>query len=181
MSPSAIPEELTTALPGAAREVEDYVSTSGWEQPPQLFALVPTKELLSREPGLADQVDPNAALTPVAQDPLPAGDLARSLAAIAWPNTVAGCALAQEILVLPPEAQEQLAEVGTDPDQLQKVAAEHPERKEARLVAAVLRDGTEACVLRVRGSGEEPDQVIEHTGLAPNLTEVLQNTLSTKS
>ena len=63
-------------LSAVAREVEDFVSTAGWDQPPQLFALVPTAELVEREPELAGQVDQGAPLTPIAQDALPDEDLA---------------------------------------------------------------------------------------------------------
>lgn len=165
-------------LSAAAREVDDFVSTAGWDQPPQLFALVPTTELVEANPELAAQVDAGAFLTPVAQDQLPGGDLAEALAGIMWPDVVQGCAVAQEIVVLPPEAEETLpaGEKTGDTDALRRIAAEHPRRREARLVAAVLRDGTAACVLRLR-SDEGPDEVVEHPELAPNLTDALLDTL----
>src|ERR1044072_4442194 len=89
-------------LSAVAREVEDFVATAGWDQPPQLFALVPTAELVEREPELAGQVDEASLLTPIAQDSLPSEDLADALAGIMWPDAVSGCALAPEIVVLPP-------------------------------------------------------------------------------
>src|SRR5262245_32600256 len=165
-------------LSAIAREVEDFVSTAGWDQPPQLFALVPTAELVQAQPDLAAQVDAGAFLTPVAQDALPNEDLAEALAGIMWPEAVRGCAIAQEIVVLPPEAEDTLpaGEDSGDDDVLQRIAAEHPQRREARLVAAVLRDGTAACVLRVRGA-DGPDEIVEHPELAPNLTDALLATL----
>jgi hypothetical protein len=61
---------------------------------------------------------------------------------------------------------------------LRRIAAEHPMRREARLVAAVLRDGTAACVLRIRAvEGDGDDEVVEHPELAPNLTDALLDTL----
>lgn len=166
-------------LSAAAREVDDFVSTAGWDQPPQLFALVPTSELVQANPELAAQVDAGAFLTPVAQDQLPNEDLAEALAGIMWPEVVQGCAVAQEIVVLPPEAEETLpaGEDTGDTDALRRIAAEHPRRREARLVAAVLRDGTAACVLRLRGGDDGPDEVVEHPELAPNLTDALLDTL----
>ncbi|MGH8966935.1 MAG: PPA1309 family protein, partial [Actinomycetes bacterium] len=95
-------------LSAVAREVEDFVSTGGWDQPPQLFALVPTVELVQAQPDLAAQVDAGALLTPVAQDALPGEDLADALAGIMWPEAVQGCAIAKEIVVLPPEAEDTL-------------------------------------------------------------------------
>lgn len=165
-------------LSAAAREVDDFVSTAGWDQPPQLFALVPTTELVEANPELAAQVDAGAFLTPVAQDQLPNEDLAEALAGIMWPDVVQGCAVAQEIVVLPPEAEETLpaGEKTGDTDALRRIAAEHPRRREARLVAAVLRDGSAACVLRLRND-EGPDEVVEHPELAPNLTDALLDTL----
>lgn len=170
-----MPANHAKHLPAVAREVEDFVSTAGWDQPPQLFALVPTADLVEREPELAGQVDPGAPLTPIAQDSLPSEDLAEALGGIMWPDAVHGCALAQEIVVLPPEAESSLPT--GDSDTMRRIAAEHPRRREARLVAAVLRDGTAACVLRLRGDDMDEEQVVEHPELAPNLTDALLATL----
>jgi hypothetical protein len=161
--------------------VEDFVSTGGWDQPPQLFALVPTDELLSMQPELAGQVDPTSRLTPIAQDALPSEDLADALSGIMWPAAVHGCALAQEIVVLPPDVEGALPDGShgaEDTEILRRVAAEHPQRREARLVAAVLRDGSAACVLRLREIGpESEEELVEHPELAPNLTRALRQTL----
>ncbi len=162
-------------LSAVAREVEDFVSTAGWDQPPQLFALVPTAELVQAQPDLAGQVDTDAPLTPVAQDSLGDADLAEALGGIMWPEAVHGCAIAQEIVVLPPEAESTLP---ADEDaEMRRIAAEHPHRREARLVAAVLRDGTTACVLRLRAGSDTDDEIVEHPELAPNLTDALLSTL----
>ncbi|MHA6798622.1 PPA1309 family protein [Bounagaea algeriensis] len=203
-----IPEETAAALPSATREIEEFVHAHGWNQPVQLFALVPTGQLLSAEPGLAEQVDPGAVLTPIAQESLPSEDLGEALARIAWPEQVAGCAVAQEIVVLPPEAE---AELPGEDEAARQAAAEHPERHEARLVAAVLRDGSETCVLRLRaqdqelaqgqqapqdrevGQGQQPPQdgespqdlegaadgeLVQDASLAPNLLRALHETLA---
>lgn len=166
----------------AAREVEEFVASAGWDQPPQLFALVSTEDLLAKQPDLAGQIDGSSALTPIAQESLPEEDLGDALAKIAWPETVVGCAIAQEIIVLPPEAEAELT--SPDAERLRKAAASHPSRTEARLVAAVSRDGARACVLRLRGKpgtaeDDEPyDEVIEHPDLAPNLLDALAATLA---
>ncbi len=195
-----IPEETAAALPSATREIEAFAHAHGWNQPVQLFALVPTGPLLSAEPGLADQVDPEAALTPIAQESLPSEDLGEALARIAWPEQVAGCAVVQEIVVLPPEAE---AELPGEDEAAREAAAEHPERHEARLVAAVLRDGSETCVLRLRAQDQEVAQapqdgeaqggeasqdqededsadgeLVQDASLAPNLLRALHETLA---
>lgn len=154
------------------REVEEFVASAGWDQAPQLFALVPTEQLVEKQPELAGQLDRDAPLVPVAQDALPNSDLAEALAGIMWPEAVTGCALAQEILVLPPEAEASLPDTasGAGEDEVRRAAAEHPQRQEARLVAAVLRDGSRACVLRLRG---QDDELLTSPDLAPNLTMAL--------
>ncbi|MEU4803031.1 PPA1309 family protein [Actinosynnema sp. NPDC023587] len=177
MSGVSASEKPPVVLPAVAREVEEFVSAAGWNQAPQLFALVPTADLVAQQPELAGQLDPAASpLTPIAQDRLPDSELDKALAGIVWPDVVRGCALAQEIVVLPPEAEETLSE-DLDDEAARQFAAEHPQRREARLVAAVLRDGSVACVLRLRGGLEAPDEVVEHPELAPNLTDALLETL----
>ncbi|GAB2661047.1 PPA1309 family protein [Saccharopolyspora gloriosae] len=170
-------EDLAAALPGAAREIEDFVAAAGWDQPTQVFALVPTEQLLAAEPNLADEVDGNSPLTPIAQESLPAEDLAEALSRIVWPEQVAGCALVQEIVVLPPEAE---ASLPAEDEQARNAAAEHPDRQEARLVAAVLRAGHETCVLRLRASGEEGEagERVQDPSLAPNLLRALHETFA---
>jgi hypothetical protein len=175
----------SSALPTAAREVEDFLSESGWDQPPQLFALVPTAQLLQAEPGLASRLAVADGLTPVAQDPLNEDDVAETLAGICWPDGVIGCALAQEIVVLPPAAEAELdqavAGASGSPDDLDRVAVRvaqrHPDRRDARLVVAVLRAGGYCCLLRVRGTGDQPDELVEHPDLAPNMVNALLRTL----
>ncbi|WP_197320795.1 PPA1309 family protein [Saccharomonospora sp. NB11] len=174
-----------------AREVEEFVASGGWDQQPQLFALVPTADILREQPELADQLDQDSEFTPVAQDALPDGDLAEALGRIAWPEAVHGCALAQEIIVLPPDAESELPDLAgaegdvstEDLDRLRQAAADHPRRTEARIVAAVLREGTASCVMRLRGGApgsddpDAPDELVESPDLAPNLIEALRATL----
>ncbi|TLW90560.1 hypothetical protein FFT09_19585 [Saccharomonospora piscinae] len=167
------------------REVEEFVASGGWNQAPQLFALVPTADLLREQPDLAGQLDDDAEFTPVAQDELPEGDLAEALGRIAWPEAVHGCALVQEIVILPPDAESELPGVDADAaseqdtQRLRRAAADHPRRTEARLAAAVLRDGSASCVMRLRGlAPDDTDEIIESPELAPNLVEALAATLA---
>lgn len=174
--------QVSGLLPAVTREVEEFVAAAGWEQPPQLFALVSTSQLLAEQPELSEQLDEANPLTPVAQDQLPGTDLAEALAGIVWPDTVGGCALTQEIVVLPPDAEEKLESAGEsgepeDATRIRRVAAEHPQRREARLAAAAIREGDVACVLRLRETDDEPEQIVEHPELAPNLTAALLETL----
>ena len=158
-------------------EIERHVGGSGWNQPPQLFALAWTADLLVREPDFAAQLGlgaddlPAEALTPVEQDPLPDGPVDESLGQIGWPEEVAGCALVQEVVMLPPEVEESMPRHADVVDW----ASDHPERREARLAVAVLRDGSRACALRLRGDDEE--ELLVGPDLAPALAEALAATL----
>jgi hypothetical protein len=182
--------DWTSALPEAVREVEDFLAGAGWDQPAQLFALVPTAALLAAEPGLAGSLPEGDGLTPVAQDPIGDDDVAAALAEICWPEGVSGCAITQDIVVLPPAAEAELdvvvAGTGADPEapagpELDQVAVRfahsHPDRRDARLVVGVLRSGGHCCLLRVRGLADQPDELVEHPDLAPNMVAALLRTL----
>ena len=164
-------------LARAVREVEAHAHEAGWDRPPQLFALVPTGELLAREPGLAAQlgIDPATAagsLTPVQQEELaPDRSLEETLSQIMWPPEVTGCAAVLERLTLPPEAERDLPD---DPVQAQEYAANHPDRHEVRMAAGVSRDGNQHCVLRVR---THEGALVQGPDLVPTLTRLLLDTL----
>jgi len=188
-----LPAEVVLAH--SVREVAEFVDEHGWGAAPQMFALVPTADLVEAEPDLADQVDETDELTPVAQDPLPEleGGLDEILATTTWPPAVAGCVLVQEIVVLPPDAENDLDEALTPlladneaADAAGRAAAQaHPQRRDARLFAAALRTGTTLCLLQLRpedtGSDDEPENgeldLRTHPDLAPNLVEALRQTL----
>jgi len=168
-------DPLTSPLSLVVGEVEGHVAEAGWDQPPQLFALVQTEALLRAEPQLALSMglvagDP-ASLTPIAQDPLGDGALDEQLASLVFGADVLGVVLAHEVLVLPPSAE---AALGDDPE---GVAAEHPERREVRMVVGVARGGTTSCVLRLRGAGQDPDERVTGPDLAPALSAALLATL----
>lgn len=168
-------------LARAVAEVESFAGDAGWDRPPQLFALVRTDLLRRQQPDLADHLADNGALTPIAQDALPAGDLQEALAGILWPASVAGCALVREIVVLPPDgAAEVDGNAAVDGDAAAARAAAHPGRTEARLVAGVLRDAPGgACLLRVRPADDAaPPEPLRGGDLAPGLIQALRETFS---
>jgi hypothetical protein len=158
-------------------EIEAHVHAMGWDRPPALFALVRAGRFAADDPATAARLglDRVAAdvLTPVEQEELPDEPLDGVLAGIGWPDSIDGCALSQEILVLPPSAEGDLPDAD-----LAQVSA-HPERREARLVVGVLRDGTAATVLRLRAvdGAPSPDDLLSGPDLAPNLTAALRATL----
>jgi hypothetical protein len=166
------------ALRAAVREIETHASEAGWDQPARLYALVPTSDLLAREPTLAAAMGLDAAsagsLTAVEQDDVPSeAALETVLADIMWPAEVFGCAAVVERLVLPPSADEQLP---PDPEAAERYAAEHPDREEVRIVAGATRDGSTYCALRMRTHDDAPS-VMEAPDLVPALLELLRSTL----
>ncbi len=154
-------------------EVETHICEAGWDQPPQLFALVDTEQLLKAEPQLAQTLGILAsrpgALTPIAQDPLGDGALDEQLASLMFGPEVLGVVLAHEVLVLPPSAQEAV--------ETPEEAAEHPDRREVRMVVGVMRDGSTECVLRLRTTTDGEDDLLAGPDLAPALAEALLATL----
>jgi hypothetical protein len=172
--------DMTTLMPDsplrrAALEVEAHVGTDGWDQPPRLFALVPTADLIAREPALAAQLSADAgSITPIEQDGVPADrSLEDLLLEIAWPSAVIGCAAVIERVMLPPEAEASLPD---DPDELLAAAASHPDRREVRLVAAVIRDGAAHSAVRARPPHDT--ELLEGPDLVPGLIAQLRRTLA---
>lgn len=180
--------EPNPSLTRTVTELERHVAEAGWDRPTSLYALVDTADLLIREPqlagllGLAAGQAPPGSLTPVEQENLPAEPLDEMLAALTWPEPVLGVALVHEALVLPPGAD---ADAPDEEEAVAAWAAAHPDRREVRFAVGVLRDGSQACALRVRGSGsaaeDSPDDddepVLTGPDLAPRLTAALLATL----
>jgi len=178
-------EAASSTLQDVVVEIERHVAENGWDGPPQVFALVDTLELAAAEPALAARLGilplevAAGSLTPVEQEPLGDEPLDEVLAKMAWPDDVLGCALVQEVIVLPPEVE------AARPEDVDPVdwAAGHPERQEARMAVGVLRDGSRAAALRLRGQNGDTDEdpgageVLVGDDLVPNLAEALLATL----
>ncbi|UOE22224.1 hypothetical protein NI17_023450 [Thermobifida halotolerans] len=155
--------------------LERHASEQGWDQPVRMYALVPTADLLEREPhlagvlGIRGDASPED-LTPVEQEPLPADvPLEETLGRIMWPEAVAGCALVMERLVV------KGSDETLDPPDRGDTGAwakDQPGSEEIRLVAGVLRDGTRYSALRMRSYDAE-DQVLNGEDLVPGLTSAL--------
>jgi hypothetical protein len=180
MSDLGVPDlpEADPVVRAAVLEIEQHAAEAGWDQPARLYALVPTSDLLAREPALAAAMGLDAAaagsLTPVEQDEVPQDQaLEDVLSRIMWPAEVYGAAAVVERLVLPPAADGALPE---DPDAALEYAAEHPDREEVRIVAAATRAGSTYCALRLRAH-DDALSVLEAPDLVPGLLELLRSTL----
>ncbi len=171
--------DVDPVLRAAVREIETHSAEAGWDQPARLYALVPTADLVQREPLLAaamglTESDGAGSLTPVEQDQVAQDKpLEAVLEQIMWPPEVFGCAAVVERLVLPPGADDQLPD---DPRSAEEYAAQHPARQEVRIVAGATRDGSTYCALRLR-SHDDPLSVLEAPDLVPALLELVRGTL----
>jgi hypothetical protein len=180
--PLSDPEGL--AVTRVVVELERHVATAGWDAPVRLFALVRTAGALARDASLAQrlpddvlaaaQADP-AHLTAVEQEDLPeVTSLEDLLGRIAWPSSVDGAAVVIERSVLPPAAEDQVPQ---DEEAAAAWLAQHPDRRDVRLAAAVLRGGSHACALRARDHDAD-DQVAVGPELAPGLVAAVEATLA---
>jgi hypothetical protein len=168
-------------LADAVLEVERHVAAGGWDQPPRLYALAETADLVRREPRLAASlaVGPGEAgsLTPIEQEEVPdAASVEELLAGLGWPPGVAGAAIVVERMMLPPEHEEELAELPRDETAALAWLADHPQRQDVRLAVGVLRDGSRHCAVRLR-MHDTDDSVLTGPGLVPGLADALAATL----
>jgi hypothetical protein len=172
------------ALFRAVRELEQHVATGGWDGPVRLFALVRTAQALARDRELAVRLPADVVaaaqadaehITIVEQEDLPqASSLEELLGSVSWPPTVDGAAVVTERIVVPPEVEAQLP---ADSDEAATWLAQHPARREVRLAAAILRDGTNGCAVRARDHDRDSDVAVG-PDLIPGLLEALAGTLA---
>lgn len=177
VNPPETTRPVSDPLSIVALETERHVAAGGWDQPVRLFALVETAHLLENEPGFLDNLQPHdaapGALTAVEQEDLPNPEhLESMLGQLMWPDAVVGAALVVERIVVPPEAERDLPD---DADEALRTLAERPDRKDVRLLVAVLRDGTATCLLRQRDHDRD-DRVAQGQDIAPGLVHGLRAT-----
>ncbi len=170
----------SAALIAALLELDRHVAAQGWEQPPRLFALVRTVELLAAEPELAGRLGPPHAASAALADALSAveqddfastDDLIGDLARISWPPMVSGCAVSLVRSFLPSTVE---ADVPAEDESAIAYVAAHPERQEVRVVVGVDRDGHRHGLGRL---ASQPDELLAAEDLVPGLALVLAHTL----
>ncbi len=161
-------------LLAAVLDIERHVDSDGWDQPPLLFALVPTQHVRRDNPELARQLgvaESGPELTTFEQEAPPDDQpLDEFLGRIEWPAQIVGAAVVVERIVLPPEAEAALA----DRPDAAALARTHPEAQDMRIVAAAGRDGHRMCALRLRGADD--DSVLTGPDLVPGLCDALAAT-----
>ena len=163
-------------LLSAVLEIEGHVAGQGWDQPTLLFALVPTADIRRDQPELAARLGvtrDGPALTTFEQPhPPPEEELDSFLAGISWPDEIAGAAVVVERIVLPPQAE---AELAGRPDAA-TLALAHPQAQDMRIVVGVGRNGARMCALRLRGGSD--DSVLTGVDLVPGLADALLDTFA---
>lgn len=163
------------ALVASLMELERHVAHAGWDQPPRLFALVPTDDLAAVEPGLVtpDPDRPADHLSAVEQEEFdPEPDLLASLGRIMWPDGVVGCAVSLVRSFLPSDAED---EVPDDPAAAEAYVRDHPRRQDVLAVVGVLRDGRGHGVARL---ADHPDDLLAAPDLFPGVERALVDTFA---
>jgi hypothetical protein len=110
-------------------------------------------------------------LTSVEQELEDSLELDELLATIAWPDDVVGALVVLERIVLPPSAESDLP--AESDAALVQAASDHPERRDVRIVSAVLRTGENLNALRYR-THDSADAV----AVAPNLVTRLNDAVA---
>jgi hypothetical protein len=164
-------------LESLVREVEDHVASGGWDQPTRLFALVPTAALIAASPELVAELGLSSELplTSVEQEIEDSLELEELLGTIAWPDDVQGAVVVLERIVLPPSAESGLP--AENDSELIQAASDHPDRRDVRIVSAVLRSGENLNALRYR-THDSAEQVAVAANLVGRLNESLAATFA---
>lgn len=170
----------------AVLEVERHAHDEGWDGPPKLFALGRLDSLMASEPEFVAALQLNTdgqdsdplTLIPIEQEwESLTGPLDEALAKIMWPEQVVGAAITMERIMLPPEAE---ADVASEPDSQtqQQLALNHPQRQDMRVAVAVLRAGPQMCAIRVRAATSNEPVVATATDpeqSSPSLAELISD------
>lgn len=166
--------DFAQELSAVVREVEQHVAAGGWDQPVRLFALVPTIDVMAADPSLSLSGD--LSLTSVEQElDQVVTSVEDLLATIAWPEEIVGAIVVLERIILPPEAE---VDLPNDSDEaFVRIAADHPMRRDVRMVSAVLRTGQNMNALRFK-IHDNDDDVAVAADLIPSLNEGVLATFS---
>lgn len=175
-------EARQAALRNVVDEIEIGSSKRGWDQPPALYALVYTQDLLSAQdlpPDVEEGIraawnGSSSHLSAILQDFINEDQLEETLPKLAWPDSVAGVAVSVERIIVPPEVDEAAPE---DPEEALKFINEHPARSDVRLTVGVLRGGQSWCEIRTKAFDQRED-VVKGGNLVPQLVELIEASLS---
>lgn len=175
---AAVVSPQQRALRSVLMEIENGAASVGWDRPPSIYALVPTKELMGTPeiPGdvLADLErawdGTDTHLSAILQESVVGEDVEELLPKLAWPESVWGAAVTVERIIVPPAVEEEAPE---DPDEALAFISNHPARTDVRLSVAVTREGDSWCAIRARNF-DDAGHVATGETLVPSMVEALK-------
>jgi len=153
-----------SVLAETIRELDQHVADSGWDQPARLFAIVPTADLATDHPELVSPEHPGQFMFVEQDAPLDNENLIGSLEQISWPFEIMGAALAIERLI------------SMQPDDEIDAEAES-QTQELRIIALVMRDGSNMNAIRQRSYDDETNVAVA-SDLVPALNMALLQTFA---
>lgn len=149
-------------LADTVRELDQHVADAGWDQQARLFAIVPTADLALDHPELISGETAGQFMFVEQDAPLDNENLIASLEQITWPAEISGAAIAIERLIsMQPDED-------IDPD-------ESSQTQELRIIALVMRDGTNVNAIRQRLFDDKNDVAVS-SDLVPALNKALLQT-----
>ena len=153
-----------SVLAETVRELDQHVADAGWDQQARLFAIVPTADLVLDHPELISGENTGQFMFVEQDAPLDNENLIASLEQISWPAEILGAAIAIERLISMQPDEE------IDPDEITKT-------QELRIIALVMRDGTNVNAIRQR-THDDVNDVAVSSDLVPALNAALLQTFA---
>lgn len=164
----------------AVIELEQLANETGWDQSPQLYALVKTREIIDKLTFLTDEehqaltqttlVNPEH-LFSIYQDQM--DNPIEKLHTVYFDEEVAGVALVMERIMIPADAETAIPEEEQARDQY---LLSHHQREDIRMAVGVLRSGETWCAIRSR-SHDDDKLVAQGPTLIPEVIKALAETL----
>lgn len=149
-------------LADTVRELDQHVADAGWDQQARLFAIVPTADLALDHPELISGETAGQFMFVEQDAPLDNENLIASLEQITWPAEISGAAIAIERLIsMQPDED-------IDQDEMSQT-------QELRIIALVMRDGTNVNAIRQRLFDDKNDVAVS-SDLVPALNKALLQT-----
>lgn len=149
-------------LADTVRELDQHVADAGWDQQARLFAIVSTADLALDHPELISGETAGQFMFVEQDAPLDNENLIASLEQITWPAEISGAAIAIERLIsMQPDED-------IDQDEMSQT-------QELRIIALVMRDGTNVNAIRQRLFDDKNDVAVS-SDLVPALNKALLQT-----
>jgi len=153
-----------SVLADTVRELDQHVAEGGWDQSARLFAIVPTADLATDHPELVSAENSGQFMFVEQEAPLDNENVIGSLEQISWPAEITGAAIAIERLI----SMQPDDEVDLESDS---------QTQELRIIALVMRDGTNINAIRQRSFDDGTDVAVA-SDLVPAINKALLQTFA---